>query len=156
MGGWRQAVELAMTDEEIGSLARIARSRTETASRVERAQMLLSYRENPSFFAVGQRVGVHHQTVERCVERALAYEGPCVVDVWVERTEDVEPAFERAVASESPAVVTLRVDPEAISPRWTSTAVATPTARALRPSAAWCAAWTWCGRSTRARPRASG
>ena len=37
----------------------------------------------------------------------------------VERTEDVEPAFERAVASGLPAVVTLRVDPEAISPRWT-------------------------------------
>jgi transposase len=75
MARWRQAVELAMTDEEIGSLATIARSRTETASRVERAQMLLSYRENPSFFAVGQRLGVHHQTVQRCVERALAY-GP--------------------------------------------------------------------------------
>jgi transposase len=37
--------------------------------------MLLAYRENPSFCAVGQRVGVHHQTVQRCVERALAY-GP--------------------------------------------------------------------------------
>jgi len=37
--------------------------------------MLLDYRENPSFFAVGQKVGVHHQTVERCVERAVAY-GP--------------------------------------------------------------------------------
>jgi transposase len=37
--------------------------------------MLLAYRENPSFFAVGQRVGVHHQTVQRCIERALAY-GP--------------------------------------------------------------------------------
>jgi transposase len=37
--------------------------------------MLLAYQENPSFFGVGQRVGVHHQTVERCVERALAY-GP--------------------------------------------------------------------------------
>jgi transposase len=37
--------------------------------------MLLAYRENPSFFAVGQSLGVHHQTVERCVERALAY-GP--------------------------------------------------------------------------------
>ena len=37
--------------------------------------MLLAYRENPSFFAVGQRLGVHHQTVQRCVERALAY-GP--------------------------------------------------------------------------------
>jgi transposase len=37
--------------------------------------MLLAYRENPSFFAVGRAIGVHHQTVERCVERALAY-GP--------------------------------------------------------------------------------
>jgi hypothetical protein len=35
--------------------------------------MLLAYRENPSFFAVGRAVGVHHQTVERCVERAVAY-----------------------------------------------------------------------------------
>ncbi|WP_210262224.1 helix-turn-helix domain-containing protein [Bradyrhizobium aeschynomenes] len=40
-----------------------------------RAKMLLAYRETPSFFAVGRAVGVHHQTVERCVERALAY-GP--------------------------------------------------------------------------------
>ena len=75
MARWRQAVELAMKDEEIERLMVISRSRTEAASRVERAQMLLTYRENPSFFAVGQRLGVHHQTVQRCVERALAY-GP--------------------------------------------------------------------------------
>jgi transposase len=75
MARWRQAVELAMTDEEIESLTAISRSRTEAASRVVRAQMLLTYRENRSFFAVGQRLGVHHQTVQRCVERALAY-GP--------------------------------------------------------------------------------
>jgi hypothetical protein len=31
--------------------------------------MLLAYRQQPSFFAVGQRLGVHHQTVHRCVER---------------------------------------------------------------------------------------
>jgi transposase len=75
MARWRQAVELGMTDEEIGTLAAIARSRSEAARRVERAQILLTYRENPSFFAVGQRLGVHHQTVQRCVERAMAY-GP--------------------------------------------------------------------------------
>ena len=75
MARWRQAIELAMTDEEIGSLTSLSRSRTEPARRVERAQMLLAYRENPSFFAVGHSLGVHHQTVERCVERALAY-GP--------------------------------------------------------------------------------
>jgi len=75
MAGWRQAVEVAMTDEDAARLMAISRSRTEPASRVERAQMLLAYREKPSFFAVGQRLGVHHQTVQRCIERALAY-GP--------------------------------------------------------------------------------
>ncbi len=73
--GWRRAVELAMTDEEIERLTTLSRSRTEPAGRVSRAQMLLAYRENPSFCAMGQRVGVHHQTVQRCVERALGY-GP--------------------------------------------------------------------------------
>jgi hypothetical protein len=38
---------LAMTDEEIGKLTVISHSRTEPASRVERAQMLLAYGENP-------------------------------------------------------------------------------------------------------------
>jgi transposase len=75
MAGWRQVVELAMSEEEIGRLTTISRSRTEPASRVARAQMLLCYRENPSFFAVGKRLGTHHQVVQRCVERAVAY-GP--------------------------------------------------------------------------------
>jgi transposase len=73
MAGWRQAIELAMTDDEIEALAALSRSRTEPASRVSRAQMLLAYRDNPSFCAVGRRLGVHHQTVERCIERALAH-----------------------------------------------------------------------------------
>ncbi|MGY3034021.1 hypothetical protein ACVIIV_003191 [Bradyrhizobium sp. USDA 4354] len=34
--------------------------------------MLLAYREDPSFCAMSQRLGVHQQTVPRCVERALA------------------------------------------------------------------------------------
>src|SRR5438132_4689843 len=75
MARWRQAVELAMTDAEMETLTALSRSRTEPARRVERARMLLAYRENPSFFAVGQSLGVHHQTVERCVKRALA-DGP--------------------------------------------------------------------------------
>jgi transposase len=75
MAGWRRAVELAMNEKEVVQLTAISRSRTERASRVERAQMLLAYRETPSFFAVAQRLGAHHQTVQRCVERAMAY-GP--------------------------------------------------------------------------------
>jgi hypothetical protein len=75
MAGWRHAVQLAMSGEDIGRLTDISRSRsrTERASRVGRAQMLLAYQENPSFFAVAEKLGVHHQTVQRCVERALAY-----------------------------------------------------------------------------------
>lgn len=75
MAGWRRAVELALSDEEIATLTTLSRSRTELASRVSRAQMLLAYRENPSFCAVGQRLGVYHQAVQRCVERALV-DGP--------------------------------------------------------------------------------
>src|SRR5260370_19900928 len=58
MARWRQAVEAAMTDEEIGSLTVLARSRTEPASRGERAQVRLAYRGNPSFVAGGERPGV--------------------------------------------------------------------------------------------------
>jgi transposase len=75
MTAWRRVIELSMSDADLAMLASIARSRTESAGRVERARMLLAYREDPSFFAVGRALGVHHQTVQRCVERALAY-GP--------------------------------------------------------------------------------
>ena len=51
MAGWRQAVALAMTGEEIEALTALSRSRTEPAGRVSRAAMLLGYREKPSFFA---------------------------------------------------------------------------------------------------------
>jgi hypothetical protein len=44
---------------------------------VERARILLTYREDPSFFAVGRALGLHHQTVQRCVERAVV-EGPTI------------------------------------------------------------------------------
>ncbi|WP_346659691.1 DEAD/DEAH box helicase family protein, partial [Bradyrhizobium sp. 142] len=80
MATWRQAVELAMSEAEIEALTALSRSRTEPASRVSRATMLLAYRENPSFFAVGRRLGVHHQTVQRCVERAVAYGALAALD----------------------------------------------------------------------------
>ena len=68
-------MRLSLTDTDTAKLRSIAQSRTEPASRVERARILLAYREDPSFFAVGQALGLHHQTVQRCVERAVA-EGP--------------------------------------------------------------------------------
>jgi transposase len=75
MAAWRRAIELSLTDADTAKLRVMAQSRMEPASRVERARILLAYREDPSFFAVGQILGLHHQTVQRCVERAVA-EGP--------------------------------------------------------------------------------
>jgi hypothetical protein len=75
MAAWRRAIELSLGDSDVEKLRMIAWSRTEPASRVERARILLGYWENSSFFAVGQALGLHHQTVQRCVERAVA-EGP--------------------------------------------------------------------------------
>jgi hypothetical protein len=78
MAAWRRAIELSLGEADTAKLKSIAHSRTETASRVERARILLAYREDPSFFAVGRSLGLHHQTVQRCVERAVA-EGPMAV-----------------------------------------------------------------------------
>ncbi len=75
MAAWRQALDLTIGDEELSRLTAISRSRTEPARRVERARMLLAYCDDPSFFAVGHALGVHHQTVQRCVERAIV-DGP--------------------------------------------------------------------------------
>jgi hypothetical protein len=75
MAAWRRVIELSLGDADLAKLKSIAQSRTEPASRVEQARILLAYREDPSFFAVGRVLGLHHQTVQRCVERAVA-EGP--------------------------------------------------------------------------------
>jgi transposase len=75
MAAWRRAIELGLGEEDTAKLRSIAQSRTELASRVERARILLAYREDPSFFAVSRALGLHHQTVQRCVERAVV-EGP--------------------------------------------------------------------------------
>ena len=70
MAGWRQAIELALSDEDITALAAISRSRTEPASRVDRARIILAYVEDPSAYAVARAIGLTHQTVTRCLERA--------------------------------------------------------------------------------------
>jgi transposase len=51
----------------------IARSRTAATSRVLSARILLHYRDDPSCHAVDRAVGVTHQTVQRCLERATRF-----------------------------------------------------------------------------------
>ena len=59
MAAWRRAIELSLGEADTAKLRSIAQSRTEPASRVERARILLAYREDPSFFAVGRALGLH-------------------------------------------------------------------------------------------------
>jgi transposase len=63
-------IEVEFTEEELAELERVSRSRTEPASHVQRACILLTYRRTPSLYATGREVGVTHQTVERCLRRA--------------------------------------------------------------------------------------
>jgi transposase len=70
MAAPRKVIELSIGDADLARLQSIARSRTEPASRVERARILLGYHGNPSSYAIGSALGVTHQTVQRCVARA--------------------------------------------------------------------------------------
>lgn len=68
----RRSIKLTINKADLAQLESIARSRTEPAGRVERSRILLAYRQDPSFYAVGKAMGLHAQTVQRCVERAAA------------------------------------------------------------------------------------
>src|SRR5260221_3788422 len=70
MAGTRRLIKLSIKRVELRELESIVRSSTEAAGRVERARVLLAYRQDPSFYAVGQALGMHHQKVRRYIERA--------------------------------------------------------------------------------------
>lgn len=73
MAAPRRVIDIAIEADELTQLERIARSRSEPASWVERARILLAYRADPSAHAVGEAVGVTHQTVLRCLHRAVRF-----------------------------------------------------------------------------------
>lgn len=68
----RRSIKLTINKADLAQLESIARSRTEPAGRVERSRIVLAYRQDPSYYAVGQAMGLHAQTVQRCIERAKA------------------------------------------------------------------------------------
>ena len=95
MAAARKVVELSMTDEDLARLQSIARSRTESASRVERARILLRYREDPSCYGAGREVGVTHQTVQRCLLRATSFGVMAALD------DSPRPGREREITAEA-------------------------------------------------------
>jgi transposase len=80
MAAARKVVAISIGDADLAELHAIARSRTEPASRVERARILLRYRDDPSHYAVGRAVGVTHQTVQRCLARATRFGAMAALD----------------------------------------------------------------------------
>src|SRR6185437_17073299 len=70
MAAPRRIIAFPIGPDELSHLEATARSRTEPASRVERARILLAYRAEPSSTAVGAQLGVTHHTVQRCLCRA--------------------------------------------------------------------------------------
>ena len=70
MAAPRRVIALVSDEAQRLQLEEISRSRTESASRVERARIILAYLAEPSAYAVARAVGVAQQTVGRCLERA--------------------------------------------------------------------------------------
>jgi transposase len=66
----RRVIALSVDADQRRALVEISRSRTEPANRVERSRILLCYLDEPSAYAVARMVGVTHQTVTRCLQRA--------------------------------------------------------------------------------------
>src|ERR1700691_6644898 len=73
MAAPRRIIGISIGATDLIELEAIARSRTEWACRVQRAQILLAYRANPSTYAVGEAIGVTHQIVQRCLDRAVRF-----------------------------------------------------------------------------------
>jgi transposase len=66
----RRVIVLPTDAEQRQRLQEISRSRTEPTARVERSRIILAYMVDPSGYGVARRIGVTHQTVTRCLQRA--------------------------------------------------------------------------------------
>jgi transposase len=64
---------LHLSDEVRDQLAAISRSRTESSSRVQRAQMLLAYTSGETVSAIARRLGTNRPKVERAIDKALQF-----------------------------------------------------------------------------------
>ncbi len=62
---------LLLNDDQLQKLNKISRTRIAPAQEIQRARILLSYYENPNISKVAQAVGVVHDTVYKCIDKAL-------------------------------------------------------------------------------------
>ncbi|HIJ68907.1 MAG TPA: IS630 family transposase [Deltaproteobacteria bacterium] len=62
---------LVLTQEQQIKLETISRSRTEKASRIERANVLLAYARNASISSIARMLSTNRPRIERCIDKAL-------------------------------------------------------------------------------------
>src|SRR5713226_10125447 len=62
---------LYLSDEDSSYLERLAQSRTESAARVQRAQILLRYAEGQTVSAIAAGLHTNRPKVERCISKSL-------------------------------------------------------------------------------------
>jgi transposase len=65
--------ELNLTDEERVWLQQIAQSRSESVSRVQRAQILVRYAQGETVSAIANSLGTNRPKVERCISKSLQF-----------------------------------------------------------------------------------
>src|ERR1700691_4976724 len=101
MAAPRRIIGISIGATDLVELEAIARSRTEWACRVQRARILLAYRTNPSTYAVGEAIGVTHQTVQRCLDRAVRFGVMAALD------DSPRPGKERTITDKARGVAGL-------------------------------------------------
>ena len=62
---------LVLSQQQQAKLELISRSRTEKASRVERANVLLAYAKNASICSIARMLSTNRPKIERCIDKAL-------------------------------------------------------------------------------------
>lgn len=67
----RRRPELTITQEVQQKLEQISKSRTESASRIERAKMILEYSKGVTVSAIARQLSTNRPKVERCIDKAL-------------------------------------------------------------------------------------
>src|SRR3989442_16000434 len=65
--------QLSLTDEERVWLQLIAQSRSESVSKVQRAQILLRYSEGERVSAIAKSLRTNRPKVERCISKSLQF-----------------------------------------------------------------------------------
>lgn len=69
----RKSKELTLNSEDQQYLKKILRTRTEKASRIQRAQFILDYAEEANIYAIAQRYHTNRPKVQRTIHKALMF-----------------------------------------------------------------------------------